>query len=30
MIVKELYEKVVNGIIISDIELQHAIVYDKD
>lgn len=28
MIVKELYEKVVNGIIISDIELQRAIVYD--
>lgn len=30
MIVKELYEKVVNGIIISDIELQRAIVYDAD
>lgn len=30
MTVKELYEKVVNGIIISDIELQRAIVYDAD
>ena len=30
MSVKELYEKVVNGIIISDIELQRAIVYDAD
>ena len=30
MTVKDLYEKVVNGIIISDIELQRAIVYDKD
>lgn len=30
MKVKELYEKVVNGIIISDIELQRAIVYDSD
>lgn len=30
MTVKELYEKVVNGIIISDIELQRAIVYDSD
>ena len=30
MTVKELYEKVVNGIIISDIELQRAIVYDAE
>lgn len=30
MTVKELYEKVVNGLIISDIELQRAIVYDAD
>ena len=30
MKVKDLYEKVVNGIIISDIELQRAIVYDAD
>ena len=30
MTVKDLYEKVVNGIIISDIELQRAIVYDAD
>lgn len=30
MIVKDLYEKVVNGIIISDIELQRAIVYDAN
>lgn len=30
MTVKELYEKVVNGVIISDIELQRAIVYDAD
>jgi len=30
MTVKELYEKVVNGIIISDIELQRAIVYDAN
>ena len=30
MTVKELYEKVVDGIIISDIELQRAIVYDAD
>lgn len=30
MKVKELYEKVVNGIIISDIELQRAIVYDAE
>lgn len=30
MTVKELYDKVVNGIIISDIELQRAIVYDAD
>ena len=30
MSVKELYEKVVNGIIISDIELQRGIVYDAD
>ena len=30
MTVKELYEKVVNGIILSDIELQRAIVYDAD
>lgn len=30
MIVKELYEKVVNGVIISDIELQRAIVYDAN
>ena len=30
MTVKELYEKVVNGFIISDIELQRAIVYDAD
>ncbi|MBR1549040.1 MAG: DUF262 domain-containing protein [Bacteroidales bacterium] len=30
MKVKELYDKVVNGIIISDIELQRNIVYDAD
>ena len=30
MTVKELYEKVVNGVIISDIELQRAIVYDAN
>lgn len=30
MTVKDLYEKVVNGIIISDIELQRNIVYDAD
>lgn len=30
MTVKELYEKVVNGVIISDIELQRAIVYDAE
>ena len=30
MTVKEMYEKVANGIIISDIELQRAIVYDAD
>lgn len=30
MTVKELYDKVVNGIIISDIELQRNIVYDAD
>lgn len=30
MTVKELYEKVVNGIIISDIELQRAIIYDAE
>ena len=30
MTVKEMYEKVVNGIIISDIELQRAIVYDAE
>ena len=30
MTVKELYEKVVNGVIISDIELHRAIVYDAD
>lgn len=30
MTVKELYEKVVNGVIISDIELQRSIVYDAD
>ena len=30
MTVKELFEKVVNGIIISDIELQRAIVYDAN
>ncbi len=30
MTVKELYDNVVNGIIISDIELQRAIVYDAD
>ena len=30
MTVKELYENVVNGIIISDIELQRAIVYNTD
>ena len=30
MTVKELYEKVVNGIIISDIEPQRAIVYDAE
>ena len=30
MTVKDLYEKVVNGFIISDIELQRAIVYDAD
>lgn len=30
MTVKELYENVVNGIIISDIELQRAIVYDAN
>lgn len=30
MTVKDLYEKVVNGIIISDIDLQRAIVYDAD
>lgn len=30
MTVKDLYEKVVNGIIISDIELQRAIVYDAE
>lgn len=30
MTVKDLYEKVVNGIIISDIELQRAIIYDAD
>lgn len=30
MTVKDLYEKVVNGVIISDIELQRAIVYDVE
>ncbi len=30
MTVRELYEKVVNGVIISDIELQRAIVYDAE
>ncbi len=30
MTVKELYDKVVNGIIISDIELQRSIVYDTE
>ena len=30
MTVKDLYEKVVNGVIISDIELQRAIVYDAE
>ena len=30
MTVKELYEKVVNGVIISDIELQRNIVYDAE
>lgn len=30
MTVKELYEKVVDGVIISDIELQRAIVYDAN
>lgn len=30
MTVKDLYEKVVNGVILSDIELQRAIVYDAD
>lgn len=30
MTVKELYDKVVNGIIISDIELQRAIVYNSE
>ena len=30
MTVKELYDKVVNGLIISDIELQRAIVYDAE
>lgn len=30
MTVKELYEKVVNGVIISDIDLQRAIVYDAE
>ena len=30
MTVKELYEKVENGDIISDIELQRAIVYDDE
>lgn len=30
MTVRELYEKVVNGVIISDIELQRNIVYDAD
>ena len=30
MTVKDLYEKVVNGVIISDIELQRAIVYNAE